>query len=102
MSELVTRVVEKCRIQISASGKAAQEINFPVMISGVTMRVMVGQAIKTCLERRLPYGGVTTRNIHRTLDWLTAPDNDFPSNLDIRGCFILVGLLEKAATLGTR
>ena len=76
---------ERCRIQISASGKAAQEVNVPIQISGQTMRHMAGRAIQTCVEGDHPLGGLMTRYIRRTLDWLTAPDTVFPENLDIRG-----------------
>ena len=94
--------LEICRIQISASGKAAQEINFPITISGETMRLMAGRAIKTCVEGTLPLGGVVTRNIRRTLDWLIAPNTDFPRNLDIRGCSSSIELHDQEITPGTR
>ena len=67
------------------------------------MRLMAGRAIETCVKGTDPSGGVMTRNIHRTLDWLTAPDTDFPtSSLDIRMSSIPTELHEKKNTLRTR
>ena len=48
------------------------------------MRNMAGRAIETCVDDDRHLAGVVTRNIQRTLRWLTAPDTDFPGNLDIR------------------
>ncbi|CAF9930054.1 MAG: hypothetical protein ALECFALPRED_004510 [Alectoria fallacina] len=77
-----------CRIKFSASGKYAEEVNFPIYISGTTMRDMVGRIIDDCAgarERRkqTPWGGVGTKYIQRTLDWLMDPSTGFPENLDI-------------------
>lgn len=79
----------KCRIQISASGKSTEEFNFPIFVSGNTMRDIVGRIIDECVEARgrgqqTPWGGVGTKYIHRTLDWLVKRDTRFPESLDIR------------------
>ena len=66
------------------------------------MRLMAGRAIETCVKGTDPAGGVTTRYIHRTLDWLTAPYTDFPSSLDIRRSSISTELHENKTTLCTR
>lgn len=78
----------KCRIRFSASGKYAEEVNFPFFISGKTMRDMVGRIIDDCVQARgrrkqTPWGGVSTRYIQRTLDWLVERGTGFPENLDI-------------------
>lgn len=58
------------------------------------MRDMVGRIIDDCAgarERRkqTPWGGVGTKYIQRTLDWLMDPSTGFPENLDIRKLSIL-------------
>ena len=81
--------VEKCRIQFSASGKYAEENIIPVYISGNTMRDMVGRIIEQCVAagrgaQQASAGGVGTRYIRRTLDWLVERGTGFPERLDIR------------------
>ena len=49
----------------------------------------MGRIIDDCVEGRerrheTPWGGVATKNLQRTLDWLVDPSTGFPEHLDIR------------------
>ena len=69
-----------CHTQISASGKRAQEINFPLSSSAT----YAGQAIGTYTVDEDPLAGVMTKNIPQSLKGLKPPDIDAPGYLNIR------------------
>ncbi|KAL6718837.1 hypothetical protein ACLMJK_003071 [Lecanora helva] len=76
-SLLLTQTAGTCQLKFFASGKYVEEYPFFINIVPDDIKDMLGLLLDGCVFKA-DQGGIVTKNIDHSIDWITNIDNVFP------------------------